>query len=508
LRNFLTPVKVGLLVVLGVVSFFIFFGLIRDRVESGDTVEYWAAFSDASGLEPKSEVRIAGVTVGFISGIELVEGKARVFLSVPERFPIFPDAVVRKRSSSILGDSLIDLSPGAPAQPGQQPLPPGSEIRNVRESLSADQLFDTLGEVAADIQSMTQAVRELVEGERGTIQEIVRNIASASETLDETIGRSSVQLDQVLQNAEAITSRVRGLTEAHSGDVSEIITNVRVISEQAREVVASIREVIGANEGALAEGAEGIQGSLANLNKTLANLESITARIDRGEGAVGKLVSDKELGDRVGHAIENTTDYMERVQSLQVELLLRSEYLFRAAAAKTYVGIAVAPTPDKYFQFEVVDDPLGYESRETVIRTPPGQEQAANQEVRRTTDLLKFSAIFAKRYSFATFRFGLIESTGGAGMDLHFLGDHLLLRMDLFDFGNPETTFPRLRVYAQLRFLRHIFVTGGMDDLANRAAYEPGTGRLRAGRDPFVGGGIVFTDEDLKVIFGASGLVP
>ncbi|HEY0839536.1 MAG TPA: MCE family protein, partial [Vulgatibacter sp.] len=200
----------------------------------------------------------------------------------------------------------------------------------------------------------------------------------------------------------------------------------------------------------------------------------------------------------------SATDYVHRLSVLQVELGLRSEYLFRAAAAKVYIDLRLVPSPDKYFLFQVVDDPLGFVSRETVVRTPPGEVEAANQEVRITSDVLLFSAEFAKRYGFATFRFGLIESTGGLGLDLHFLEDRLVFRTDLFDFANPETEFPRLKIYANLVFLQHLFLTAGIDDLMNPAAFEAVTGRLRAGRDAFVGGGIFFTDEDVKALFGVA----
>lgn len=505
----MTPVKVGILVVLAIAAFVIFFSLIREKVSAESANQYWALFRDASGLAPKSMVRVAGVEVGTVVSIGLVGGEARVDFAIDRDIPIYPNATVSKRSSSILGDYLLDVAPGNPERiPGTnrftEPLPSGSEIENVQEAVGMEQLFDTLGEVAGDIKTVTRSVRDLIEGEEGTIRQIVQNLADVSVTLEETISRSSGQLERALENIDVITSQVRAVTTEHQDDFSEIISNVRVITEQARDVVASIRSIIGEHEGELRAGAEGIQGSLDNLNRTLANLESITARIDRGEGALGKLVSDRELGERIDSAVTSTTDYVHRLAVLQVELGLRSEYLFRAESAKLYVDLRLIPAPDKFFLFQVVDDPLGYVSRETVIRSPPGQVEAANQEVRTTTDVLLFSAEVAKRYGFATFRFGLIESTGGAGMDLHFLEDRLSFKLDLFDFANPETEFPRLKAYANLIFLQHLFVTAGVDDLMNPAAFEAVTGRLRAGRDAFVGGGIFFTDEDLKVLFGAA----
>jgi phospholipid/cholesterol/gamma-HCH transport system substrate-binding protein len=126
----------------------------------------------------------------------------------------------------------------------------------------------------------------------------------------------------------------------------------------------------------------------------------------------------------------------------------------------------------------------------------------ASQEVRITSDALKFSAQFAKRYYFATFRFGLIESTGGVGLDFHLLDDHLAFRLDAFDFANPASDYPRVKASANFLFLNHLFVTAGVDDVINPRDVEPATGRILSGRDYFLGGGIYFTDQDLKSLFG------
>ncbi|HEY0838694.1 MAG TPA: MlaD family protein, partial [Vulgatibacter sp.] len=315
MRNVVTPVKVGLLVVLAVAAFVVFFSLIREKVSPGNAYEYWALFEDASGLAPKSMVRVAGVEVGKVISIELEDGKARVDFSVRKDIPVYPNAVVAKRSSSILGDYLLDINPGFPLPIAgtdrvTEPLQSGSRIPTVQEAVSMEQVFDTLGEVAGNIQSVTRSVRELIEGETGTIRQIVGNLANVSSTLDTTISRSSMQLDRALADVDVITSQVRTLTTEHQGDFSTIVTNVRVITEQARDVVASIRSIVGEHQGELAEGANGIEGSLANLNRTLANLESITARVEKGEGALGKLISDKELGDKVDAAVTSATDYV------------------------------------------------------------------------------------------------------------------------------------------------------------------------------------------------------
>src|SRR5262249_13534318 len=131
---------------------------------------------------------------------------------------------------------------------------------------------------------------------------------------------------------------------------------------------------------------------------------------------------------------------------------------------------------------------------------PPFAGQPATQVQRLTTNTLKLSVQFAKRFYFATLRFGLIESTGGVGADLHFFKDSLSLRFDAFDFALQELRFPRLRAAVRYSPINHIYATVGIDDVLNNQVRDAATHRLVTGRDLFVGAGVYFTDDDIKTI--------
>ena len=75
--------------------------------------------------------------------------------------------------------------------------------------------------------------------------------------------------------------------------------------------------------------------------------------------------------------------------------------------------------------------------------------------------VLVFRFQFAKRLGPFTGRFGIRESTGGIGLDLHLLGDRFELRQDLFGFG--EEISPRWRVAVSYEFLRTLWLLGGVD---------------------------------------------
>src|SRR5207302_5697192 len=117
---------------------------------------------------------------------------------------------------------------------------------------------------------------------------------------------------------------------------------------------------------------------------------------------------------------------------------------------------------------------------------------------------VKFSAFIAKRYGPLSGRFGIIESTGGFGMKLHLLNDAFTISGDAFEFANPLKDHPRVKLYADYRFLDHLLITVGADDLANPPKVECfGCTRITSGRDYFFGAGVYFTDDDIKLLISA-----
>ncbi|MFY0576848.1 hypothetical protein ACN28S_23210 [Cystobacter fuscus] len=75
-----------------------------------------------------------------------------------------------------------------------------------------------------------------------------------------------------------------------------------------------------------------------------------------------------------------------------------------------------------------------------------------------------------------------------------------MLRLDAFNFSVDELRYPRIRTSLRAQAFDRIFVTVGMDDLLNAPQRDINTRRMLAGRDFFFGGGLYFTDDDLKAL--------
>jgi phospholipid/cholesterol/gamma-HCH transport system substrate-binding protein len=500
-KKLITPFRVGLLVITAGAFLFTFLTFVRKGgLGEDDSTTVFAYFRDASGIGPKSRVQIAGIPVGEVTDIVLQGTRAKVTLRIRDEVDLREDAALTKRSESLLGDYLLDLNPGTEAAPR---MPEGGQIRRVIDTQGMEAVFESLSQITADIQQVTRALRDTLGGDKGqgSLERIVENMVQLSETVDVSSRASAERIEAILRNFERVSADVAGLTQGNTDELNRIVTNIDVITRDTREVLGTVKRIIGSGgEGDLKEGVASLKQTLGRLDQTLANLEAISGTVREGKGTVGALLADEGLGQKLTETVRDVSDYANRLTSLQTEVGIRSEYLLTQGRSKNTLSLRVIPKPDKYYLLELVDDPRGKVETEIVQENPPSAGDPVVQTRTVTRETFKLSAQFAKRYYFATLRFGIIESTGGVGADLHFLKETLHLKMDAFNFSVSELRYPRVRASLRAQAFDHLYVTAGVDDLLNRQERDLNTQRLIAGRDFFFGGGLFFTDDDLKAL--------
>jgi phospholipid/cholesterol/gamma-HCH transport system substrate-binding protein len=273
-----------------------------------------------------------------------------------------------------------------------------------------------------------------------------------------------------------------------------------------REVLGTVKNIVGSGEGDFKDSVASLKQTLNKLDSTLSNLDEITRKVKNGEGTAGMLLTDEALGQKVSDAVTDVSEFTTRLSQLQTEVGLQSSYLVSQGRSKNSRSLRLIPKPDKYYLIEIIDDPRGKVETQVVQTNPPSEGDPVIQTQKVTKETFKVSLQFAKRYYFTTLRFGLIESTGGVGADLHFFSDALTLKMDAFNFAADELRYPRLRATLRAQAFDHLFVMAGMDDILNAQQRDAATQRLIAGRDFFFGGGLFFTDDDLKTLITTTGV--
>jgi ABC-type transporter Mla subunit MlaD len=105
----------------------------------------YAYLPDVTGVAPQSRVMISGIQVGVVDRIWLDQGRARVDIKMNPEVPLFDDAAIGKRATSLIGEYYVVLIPGhagptaasptaarsPPARRADAPVPPGADRRHL-----------------------------------------------------------------------------------------------------------------------------------------------------------------------------------------------------------------------------------------------------------------------------------------------------------------------------------------------------------------------------------------
>ena len=501
--------KVGIFVLLGIVilTFFTF----RVSKMGGIGVKGYQLtvdFETAAGLEPKANVKMAGVPIGKVEEIKLVGNNARLVLRIQEGVKIPIDSVVSIQTQGLLGEKYVEILPGK--ETGQV-LPPGGRVANTIPPANLDEIIRKVSMISEDLKNFTNTLSQTLGTEEGrkALADIIRNTRETTEVLRAVVTGNEERLNRILVNVDTLSMDLKEISSANKEDLRVTIANLRSFSEtlkteapglarKLQEMSERVSGVVGENRENIRVSMENLKSASAKLDNTLESAGKVMARIERGEGTLGKLVSDNTTITTLDDTLESINRYIEKREALKTFLDFRLEYQTEPSAWKTYADLRIQPSADKYYLLGIVDDPRGkYDASETTTTvTPPGATVVTKQET--YSNDLKFNAMIAKRFSDLTIRGGLMESTGGFGLDYHLLKDRLKIGVDAFDFTRSNKK-AHLKVFGNYDIVKNFFVTAGVDDVLNSDEDF---------RTLFFGFGIKCGDDDLKTVLGTIPLRP
>jgi len=225
---------------------------------SGKT-EYRAEFVDATGVVKGDDIRIAGVKVGTVSGVEIVDrDRALVSFNVAESSIVTKSSTATIRYRNLVGQRYISLTQEAGEA---KSLDEGDTIPVERTSpaLNLTVLFNGFKPLFQalspdDINKLSYEVVQVFQGEGGTLENLLGHTASITQTLadrDQVIGDLIDNLDYVLDHVadrddqlSSLITSFRTLVGGLKDDREAILTSldgISALSVQTAELIKGIR---------------------------------------------------------------------------------------------------------------------------------------------------------------------------------------------------------------------------------------------------------------------------
>jgi len=480
-----TAAKVGAFTIVLTVAAVAIYRFVSYRAGDEDGYVVYALMNDAQGVAKHSQVKMAGIPVGNIRSIKLEGGKARIDIAIDRDVALYDDASVAKITSSLLGEYYLGLAAGTE---GKRQLEDGDQIKYVIEATTTDDIMKDVSAIAKDVKKVTGSLANTVGTDTGEeqIKETLENLRQITENLNKITTENRQSIKNILTNVENITAK-------SEPEIDRILANVRDATQDVRELMAKTDDEA-AQPGEVRQIIDKVNNASTDLESAMANINSATERIERGEGTLGRLSKDEKLIDEVEGVAEGVNEFVGGIGRLQTIVVLRSDYQFLASTVKSYLKLRLQPREDKYYLVEVISDPKGLTTFEQIdVDSTNPNDPPHYREVRTVTrNEFRFSIEFAKSIGPFTGRFGIIESTGGMGLDVLLLDDRFEVSQDVFGFG--EVVLPRWRVHVGYEFINHLWLLAGVDDILSDDR-----------RDYFVGLSLRYNDQDIKSILPFAG---
>lgn len=414
--------------------------------------------ADATGLIKSSPVKMAGIPVGIIKDIKLEDGIARISITIRKDIPVTQDSKIEIRANGILGDRYVELIAG---NSGAPEVADNGEITNVRNAGSMDQVMSEVSKVAKDLGEVATALREATTGE----------------------GSTKSPLGRIIGNIEVITADIRDFTQTNKAKINGIVDNLHNTTETIDDLVNDPSE-----NGFRAAWGNAVR-SLNRVDRTMQNIEEITDKINSGKGTIGQLINDDQTINEINSAVSGVNQMIGSATKIQTNLDIHTEYLSSPGLYKTYLGLKIQPGLDRYYELQAVDDPKGVVEVTRTESTTSGGANGDVTEKKTFKNRVKFTALFAKNFYDFTVKGGLIENSGGVGIDYYFLRRKFRLSTELFDVREKDGA--RLRSSLRYSVIKGIYVVGGFDDYARPKDSSS-----------YIGAGLDLTNDDLKALLG------
>lgn len=332
-------VRAGLFIAFGIaLALLVVFVIGKERNLFDEENTYTGAFENVDGLQFDSPVRLGGVTVGRVTSIkfgsDLGDKRIIVTMEVVKKYEerIRKDSVARITNRGVLGDKAVDISIGSPDQPvmkDKAELVTGSSgdissilkatgeiidntvniTRDLKTGVASYTNPQMVGDVAEVLKSAKNIMHE-VEAGKGVLHMLVydKGVTNDVKAVLTQVSASAVKLDSAINRVDGLLADVKqgdGTLHALIYD-KQVASSISDLGKAADEVSTLINDAKTRKDGVVYQLVYGdSRVLLTDLGQAAADIKSMTAKINKGEGSLGAIINDPTVYEDLKEILGN-----------------------------------------------------------------------------------------------------------------------------------------------------------------------------------------------------------
>ncbi|HXP51475.1 MAG TPA: MlaD family protein [Bacteroidia bacterium] len=301
-------IRLGLFVLLG--TAFLIYALYMigsKRNLFGSTFRINAIFHNVNGLMAGNNVRYAGIDVGTVEVVNILNDSCIKVVMVIEKNTqkyIRKDAVASIGTDGLMGNKIVSIDAGSQNAPM---IKENDTIQSVKP-IETDEMLRTLNKTNDNIARITENLKEMTNriNSRNTLWSLLMDTVMA-----DNVKEAIVNIKVTGKNSAEITgdlSNIIKATREGKGSIGALLTDTS-LSGQVRQSIVSIR--LTSERAAIVTG----------------DLDRILGKMDTGKGTVGQLLMDTTFVPNLNKSMENirkgSQGIDELIPALKHSFLLR-----------------------------------------------------------------------------------------------------------------------------------------------------------------------------------------
>lgn len=449
--------KVGLLALATMIAIvFMSLKITSNQSGFGQYVTYRTIVKDASGIFPKTPIKVTGINAGRIISIELQGNTALITFEILKNIQVTKNSKLRIKSVGFLGDKYIEIYIGSSPD-----ILAKFDFIDSEEAAGIENLVKDTAEVLADVKVIVSSLKESIAppGQEPPMKRILADMAD------------------LIKNTKEATDSLKRIMGTNEQKIAAMMDNLQSFSEELAYQMDR-----GNQDSSMSD----VKRILDNVNKLTSDLQTIVADIKKGKGTIGKMVAEDEIADQVKETLSSVQKIVGKAENLRTELSVFSG-MNTVSGSDTELGLRLYPAPERFYQIGVATSELGPDKETVTTTTVNGSTTVENKKI-NDKNTFRFNAQIGRRVQDFSFRGGIIESSGGIGVDYHVPLMGSKVSLEAFDYKKDKGA--NVRVSTEAQIYNVFYGKASLND------------SFRKDRSATFSAGLRFNDEDLKGLLG------
>ncbi|MCO4293725.1 MlaD family protein [Solitalea sp. MAHUQ-68] len=267
--------KIGILTALAITCLILGYNYLRGNDVFSSTRKFYVIYDRVDGLTISRPVLVNGFQIGRVARLDLQpDHKIKARLDISSDLEIPKNSIAEIQSPDLLSGKAIVLKLGNSSEMATEGFVFSSSIEaSIMESLNP--LKDKAASALVRLDSVLTGVNNILSPAfQSSVQSSFKSVEATMKNIENTstkFGTSADRLNAIMANVESITQNL----EDNNDKINSALANIDNITDQ------------------VAKG--NLQETLLNTSKTMAAVNAVMTKIQKGEGSIGLLLNDDQL---------------------------------------------------------------------------------------------------------------------------------------------------------------------------------------------------------------------